>query len=116
MSDFYQHDLIATLHQLGHPDPEELEQYMIVAAVKRPIALILPVTYEDSQRPTFEHVLRTVAEVPFLKRIIVTVGLTYTLEEFVSVYRKVKILLPESTVIWASGPRMTDPRRAHGGQ
>ena len=45
MSDFYQHDVIATLHRLGNPSLKKLEKDLVVCSKRRHIALIIPVVY-----------------------------------------------------------------------
>jgi len=107
MSDFYQHDVIATLHRLGNPSLKKLEKELVVCSKSRPIALIIPVTFNDSRRPAFEDILKKLSPVPYLKRKLFTVGRTEKFEHFVSIYRKVKARCPDSTIIWASGPRMS---------
>lgn len=107
MSDFYQHDVIATLHRLGNPSLKKLEKELVNCSRRRPIALIIPVTFNDSRRTTFEDILKELKRVPYLKRKLFTVGRTEKFEQFVSIYRKVKECCPDSTMIWASGPRMS---------
>ena len=107
MSDFYQHDVIATLHRLGNPSLKKLEKDLVSCTKRRPIALVIPVTFDDSRQATFEEIIKKLSHVPYLKRKLFTVGRTKKIEQFVSICRKVKANCPDSTVIWASGPRMS---------
>ena len=107
MSDFYQHDVIATLHRLGNPSLKKLEKDLVVCSKRRPVALVIPVTFDDSRQATFEEIIKELNNVPYLKRKLFTVGRTKKFEQFVSIYRKVKANCPDSTVIWSSGPRMS---------
>ncbi|MBN2290336.1 MAG: glycosyl transferase, partial [Candidatus Glassbacteria bacterium] len=61
MSDFYQHESIGTLHHLGEPSLEELEQKLVKSAGPRPIALVIPVSLEDSRHNNFRKILKVVA-------------------------------------------------------
>ncbi|MBW7996332.1 MAG: glycosyl transferase [Candidatus Glassbacteria bacterium] len=106
MSDFYQHPIIATLHRLGKPSLEKLEEDLVQNARRRPIALIIPVTLEDSRQAVFDNILAQLAEVPYLKRYVFTVGCTESLQEYASIYHKVKGAIPEATLIWAGSPRI----------
>jgi glucosyl-3-phosphoglycerate synthase len=106
MSDFYQHEVIATLHRLGKSSLEKLENELIQNGKRRPIALIIPVTLEDSRKDVFDSILGQLAEVPYLKRSIFTVGRTESIEDFASIQAKVKDSIPEATLIWASSPRI----------
>jgi len=107
MSDFYQHDVIATLHRLGNPSLKKLEEHLVGCSRRRPVALIIPVTFEDSRHTTFKEILKELSRVPYLKRKLFTVGRTEKTEQYVSIYRKVKAFCPGSTVMWASGPRIS---------
>ncbi len=106
MSDFYQHEVIATLHRLGESSLEKLENKLVHDARRRPIALIIPVTLDDSRKDVFDSILGQLAGIPYLKRSIFTVGKTDSIEEFASIQSKVKNTLPDATLIWASSPRI----------
>jgi glucosyl-3-phosphoglycerate synthase len=108
MGDFYQHGDIATLHRLGAPSLEKLEEKLMNSTKRRPVALLLPVTLEDSRQNTFKEILKVVAEVPYLKYIVVTTGQVKTLEEFSSICSKVKSLCPRAVIQWSSGPRVAE--------
>lgn len=107
MSDFYQHNVIATLHRLGKPSLKKLEKDLVDCSRRRHIALIIPVTFNDSRRTAFEDILKELSRVPYLKRKLFTIGRTEKFEQFVSICRKVKAYCPDSVMIWASGPRMS---------
>lgn len=106
MSDFYQHPIIATLHRLGQPRLEGLENELVDNARKRPVAVIIPVTLEDSRKEVFDNILSQLQKVPYVKRFVFTVGRTKSPAEYATVYHKVKNALPEATLIWANSPRI----------
>ena len=107
MGDFYQHGYIATLHRLGKPSLEALEQKLMRSVNRRPIALLVPVTLEDSRRVTFGNILKVVSKVPYLRYIVVTTGRVKDREDFVEICRKVKSYCPQAVLLWGSGPRMS---------
>ena len=49
MADFYQTDLIITLHRLGNPGLERLESELKEYSRQRPIALVLPALVTEFQ-------------------------------------------------------------------
>ncbi|MEA2063844.1 MAG: glycosyl transferase, partial [Gemmatimonadota bacterium] len=106
MSDFYQHGHIATLHRLGDQSLEMLERRIITSVRHRPVALVIPVTLEDSRQKTFDKILKVVAGVPYLKHVVVTTGQVKKLEDFTAICRKVKAKVPGAIILWSSGPRL----------
>ncbi len=106
MSDFYQHEVIATLHRLGESSLEKLEDELVHNAKRRPIALIIPVTLEDSRNEVFDYILGQLAEVKYVKRYIFAVGKTEEPGEFAQIQSKVKNAIPEATLIWANSQRI----------
>jgi len=106
MSDFYQHQLIATLHRLGRPSLEEVEARLEKSVRRRPISLVIPVTLEDARNENFDKILKVITELSYLKRLVVTAGRTTEQEEFAGICKKVKSYVPDAVIIWASGPRL----------
>ena len=108
MADFYQHGHIGTLHRLGVPSVEELEEKLLRSSKRRPIALLIPVTLEDSNQKTFSRILKVVSGVKYLSYIVVTTGQVTRLEDFAGICRKVRSLCPRAVVLWSSGPRVAE--------
>ncbi|MEA1996249.1 MAG: glycosyl transferase [Gemmatimonadota bacterium] len=107
MSDFYQHSPIATLHRLGKSSLDELEGKLVKSVRKRPVALVIPVTLEDARQDVFKRILEIIEGVPYIHRLVVTVGRTDDQAEYAGVCRKVKEIFPEAGVIWSCGPRIS---------
>jgi len=108
MSDFYQHCHIGTLHRLGNPSLKKLEQMLKTSVKSRPIALLIPVTLEDSRRDTFVKILKVVSEVPYIKYIVVATGQVKHQKEFEAICRRVKSCCPQAVLLWSSGPRIAE--------
>ncbi|MBN2288764.1 MAG: glycosyl transferase, partial [Candidatus Glassbacteria bacterium] len=72
----------------------------------RPIALVIPVSLEDSRHNNFRKILKVVAGVPYLRYILVTTGQVKTHPDFVEICRKVRNLCPGASLLWSSGTRI----------
>jgi glucosyl-3-phosphoglycerate synthase len=107
MSDFYQTGVVSTLHRLGKSNLEDLESELLKHVQHRPVALILPTTYADSQGEAFKNILKCLTGVKYLEEIVVVMNRTDTME-----YRQVKKFLSEFDfkikIVWSSGPRIAE--------
>lgn len=105
MGDFHQTGVVSTLHRLGAPNTERLEAELEAFSQVRPIALILPVTYQDLIAPACEEIFHGLVDVPYVHDVIVTLGGTTRKEDFEEAKRRAAVL-PGATVVWSSGTRM----------
>lgn len=105
MSDFYQSGVVSTLHRLGKPNLEALEEELLEHAKHRPIALVLPTTFSDFQGEAFKRILENLKGVKYLEEIVVVMNRTDTME-----FRQAKKILSEMPfevkIVWSSGPRI----------
>jgi glucosyl-3-phosphoglycerate synthase len=105
MSDFYQTGVVSTLHRLGKSDLVDLESELLKHVQHRPVALILPTTFADSQGEAFKNILKCLTGVRYLEEIVVVMNRTDTME-----FRQVKKFLSEfdfkMQIVWSSGPRI----------
>ncbi len=105
MSDFYQTGVVSTLHRLGQSSLEDLESELLKHVQHRPVALILPTTFADSQAEAFKNILNCLTGVKYLEEIVVVMNRTDTME-----FRQVKKFLSEfdfkMQIVWSSGPRI----------
>jgi glucosyl-3-phosphoglycerate synthase len=105
MSDFYQTGVVSTLHRLGKTNLEDLESELLKHVQHRPVALILPTTYADSQGEAFKNILKCLTGVKYLEEIVVVMNRTDTME-----FRQVKKILSDFDfqikIVWSSGPRI----------
>jgi glucosyl-3-phosphoglycerate synthase len=105
MSDFYQTGVVSTLHRLGKSNLEDLEAELLKHVQHRPVALILPTTFSDSQGEAFKNILKCLTGVRYLEEIVVVMNRTDTME-----FRQAKKFLSELDfkiqIVWSSGPRI----------
>jgi len=107
MSDFYQTGLIATLHRLGQPNLERLEQELADHGKTNPIALVLPCLYSELQGPALGGIIEHLKQVTYLNEIVIAIGRASALE-----FRRAKeyfMALPQDVrLIWIEGPRIQE--------
>ena len=107
MADFYQTGVITTLHRLGPPNVERLEEELHEYAENQPIALVLPCLYSELAGPALPGILAQLKEVNYLKEIVVALGGASALE-----FRKArdyfKVLPQNIRIVWIDGPGIQD--------
>src|SRR5438309_11739097 len=74
MADFHQSGSIATLHRLGRPNLELLEQELVEYAKTCPIALVLPCLYSELEGPALDGIVEHLKQIPYLSEIVVALG------------------------------------------
>ncbi|HZU27499.1 MAG TPA: hypothetical protein VFA04_18365 [Bryobacteraceae bacterium] len=74
MADFYQTGLVTTLHRLNTDGLMRLESDLEDFRPDLPIGLVLPALYSEFERPAMRAIVRELAQVRFLHRIVVAVG------------------------------------------
>ncbi len=103
MSDFHQSGLITTLHRLSRGDLARIESELKHHARERPVSLILPCLHTEIQGAGLRGILEVLREVPYLRRVVVSVSGTQKPDEFQAVRRFLREV-PEVTCVWGSGP------------
>ncbi len=111
MADFHQSGVITTLHRLGSPDLERLEDELLGYSRTRPIALVLPCLHAELRGPALKGIVEELHRVPYLNELVVSLSgdadrAQY--EEMRSLFREVPTRLAEPTVVWADGPRIRE--------
>ncbi|HOY60863.1 MAG TPA: glycosyl transferase, partial [Verrucomicrobiota bacterium] len=71
MSDFFQTGAVATLHRLGRPNVERLEQELERFSEENPIALVLPCHVRELGTPALRLILSELKSVTYIQQIIV---------------------------------------------
>ena len=107
MSDFYQSGSIATLHRLGRPNLELLEQELTGHARACPIALVLPCLYSELEGPALDGIVEHLKKIPYLSEIVVALGHASALE-FRRAKEYFKVLPQDVQLIWIEGPRIQE--------
>lgn len=93
MSDFYQTGVVATLHRLGKPSLDKIEEELTWYSVERPIALLLPSLYSELEGDALQRIVACLREVKYLKEVVVTLG-PASEEEFTRARRFFSVLPP----------------------
>jgi glucosyl-3-phosphoglycerate synthase len=107
MSDFYQTGVVATFHKLGRVTIEKIEAELTWYAQERPIALVLPSLYSELQGDALTGIVKELKEVKYLREIVVTLG-PATDDEFEHAKKFFSVLPQKTSIIWNSGPRLTE--------
>ncbi len=74
MADFYQSDLIITLHRLGSPGIERIEHELMEYSRQRPIALVLPALVTEFQGEAIKGIVAELMKVKYIREVILTLG------------------------------------------
>ncbi|MBI2412102.1 MAG: glycosyl transferase [Deltaproteobacteria bacterium] len=74
MSDFYQTDIITTLHRLGRPGLERLESELQDFSRQRPLALVLPALYSEFEAEALRGIVEELKKVRYVKEIVLSLG------------------------------------------
>lgn len=110
MADFHQTGVITTLHRLGNQPIELLEKQIRAHAEARPIALVLPCLYQELEGPALAGILEALADVRYLKQVVVSVSGTESREEFAHFQRafdRVRTVDDRPvTFVWNGSPRV----------
>jgi glucosyl-3-phosphoglycerate synthase len=110
VSDFYQTGVVATLHRLGSYNIDKIEAELSWYAKERPIALVLPSLYSEIEGDALKGIVRELAGVKYINEIVVTLG-PATAEEFGKAKEFFSVLPQKTSVIWNSGPRLSEVYR-----
>jgi glucosyl-3-phosphoglycerate synthase len=70
MTDFYQTGIITTLHRLGKPSLERIEEELLQFSRTRPIALVLPALYSEFEGPAMPKIVEELSKVKYLCEIV----------------------------------------------
>jgi len=105
MSDFFQTGVVATIHRLGSPKLERLEEQLAYFAEQQPIALVLPALYSEFEKPAMEKILSELSQVRYVKQFVLALARASE-EQFRDVQRRLAVLQGDVRVIWNDGPRI----------
>jgi len=105
MADFYQTGVVSTLHRLNEFDQTRIENELIQFAVDYKIALVLPALYLELKGPALGPIVDTVATIPYLNEIIVTIDRA-TPAQFEHAKQYFSRLPQDHLLVWINGPRL----------
>ncbi len=106
MADFHQSGVVPTFHRLGEFNLERMEKELKVYNQHRPIALVLPVTPAELGSPALNGILKHLKEIDYLNEIVVVLGRTDKIDDFIKTKKLFSALPQRLRVIWASGPQL----------
>jgi glucosyl-3-phosphoglycerate synthase len=110
MADFHQTGVITTLHRLGAPELERLEQALVSYSSRRPIALVLPCLYAETRGPALKGIIEALQAVPYLTQVTVSLSGPADAAQYAEMhrlFRDVRCLDGSSpTLVWNRGPRV----------
>ena len=106
MPDFYQHDLITTIHDLRTGSLDRLEDMLRVATEDSKIGLVLPVTASDMRAEPFDVIVRELQHADYIDTIAVTLGVAPEQSDYEETCQKVSVLGDRAKVLWTDGPEI----------
>jgi glucosyl-3-phosphoglycerate synthase len=106
MADFYQHGLIATMHDMGTIKRDQLERMLERYVVNCQVGLVLPVTADDMRAEPFGRIIAELAAVRYVPQIVVALGVALTAEDYCEAVGKVRALGDRARVLWTDGARV----------
>jgi glucosyl-3-phosphoglycerate synthase len=104
MPDFFQHELITTIHDLHTGSLEQLEAMLRSSTRQTKIGLVLPVTASDMRGQPFDQIVRELAGADYIDTIVVTLGVAPEESDYQETVRKVAPLGDRCKVLWTDGP------------
>ncbi|QDT12084.1 glycosyl transferase [Planctomycetes bacterium K23_9] len=106
MPDFYQHDLITTIHDLRTGELDRLEEMLRSATRESKIGLVLPVTASDMRAEPFDKIVKELQQADYIDTIAVTLGVAPEHSDYEETCRKVAPLGDRAKVLWTDGPEI----------
>ncbi|MEL7336483.1 MAG: glycosyl transferase, partial [Planctomycetota bacterium] len=104
--DFYQHDLITTIHDLHSARLEHLEEALRTSCKQNRIGLVLPVTAGDMRADPFDQIVEQLQHADYVRTISVTLGVAPDPADYNETLAKVAPLGDRARVLWTDGPRI----------
>jgi len=106
MPDFYQHELITTIHDLRTGQIDRLEAMLREATRQSKIGLVLPVTASDMRAEPFDRIVKQLADADYVDTIAVTLGVAPDEADYAETIAKVAPLGDRAKVLWTDGPKI----------
>ncbi len=106
MPDFYQDDLVTTIHDLQTGTLDRLESMLRDATKDHPIGLVLPVTAGDMRAEPFQEIVKQLIEADYIDTIVVTLGVAPERKDYEETVDKIRPLGDRAKVLWTDGPEI----------
>lgn len=104
MPDFYQHDLVTTIHDLRTGQIDRLEEMLREATEQSKIGLVLPVTASDMRAEPFNRIVQELVDADYIDTIVVSLGVAPDRSDFDETVAKIAPLGRRAEVLWTDGP------------
>ena len=106
MPDFYQHDLITTIHDLQSAGLPQVEDLIRNSTRSSKIGLVLPVTASDMRAEPFDRIVRELVDADYVHTIAISLGVADKQADFDETVAKVAPLGDRAKVLWTDGPKI----------
>ena len=106
MPDFYQHELITTIHDLRTGQIDRLEDMLRKATRQSKIGLVLPVTASDMRAEPFDRIVAELVHADYIETIAITLGVAPEEADYAETVAKVAPLGDRARVLWTDGPQI----------
>lgn len=106
MPDFFQHDLITTLHDLRTGKLDRLEDMLRESTQSNKAGLVLPVTAADMRAEPFSIIVNELQQADYIDTIVVTLGVAPNEADYTETCEKVSALGDRAHVLWTDGPKI----------
>lgn len=106
MPDFFQHDLVTTIHDLHTGKLERLEDMLRDATQQNPVGLVLPVTAADMRAEPFTQIVNELADADYIDTVVVSLGVAPEKRDYQETVEKISPLGDRARVLWTDGPEI----------
>ncbi|MFK8114541.1 MAG: glycosyl transferase [Rubripirellula sp.] len=106
MPDFYQHDLVTTIHDLQTAKIDRLEEMLRKATQQNRIGLVLPVTASDMRAAPFEKIVAELVDADYVDTVVVSLGVAPDQADYDETVAKIAPLGDRAKVLWTDGPKV----------
>ena len=106
MPDFYQHDLVTTIHDLHTGRLNRLEDMLRESTQQNPVGLVLPVTASDMRAEPFTRIVDELVAADYIDTVVVSLGVAPDKKDYDETLRKIAPLGERAKVLWTDGPEI----------
>ena len=107
MSDFYQHRLVTTLHQLADPSFNDQQEQLKEYTKEKPITLVMPALYSEVEGPALPGILDHLEKVEFINEVVISMN-GMNSDQFIKAKDFFSRLPQKHFIIWNDGPRVSE--------
>ncbi len=107
MGDFYQTEMITTLHAFGKQDEDRIERELEEYARVRPVALVLPSLASDLEGKAVKRILKELCKIKYVNQVVVSLG-GADIDAFKRARDFFSELPQKKRIIWNDGERIQE--------